>query len=182
MSLYCFQRLLDPPPCIIFSPFYKTPFSSLSLSLSHITLSPSLKDPSIIAIMVVLSQPILDSNLGSIKTCKPAFNTLTIPIIDLSKPNAKTLIVDACKRLGFFKVINHGISMDFLNKLETEVVEFFKLSQLEKEKSGPPNPFGYGSKMIGRNGDVGWVEYLLFSTNPQLFSRNPNPVVPETLW
>lgn len=83
--------------------------------------------------------------------------------------------------MGFFKVINHGICMDFLNKLEAEVVEFFKLPQLEKEKSGPPNPFGYGSKMIGWNGDVGWVEYLLFSTNPQLFSRNPNAAVPETL-
>ncbi|KAI4312685.1 hypothetical protein MLD38_037486 [Melastoma candidum] len=47
---------------------------------------------------------------------------------------------------------------------------FFSLLQPEKDASGPANPFGYGSKMIGRNGDIGWVEYLLFSTNPEVDS------------
>lgn len=135
--------------------------------------------------MVVLSQPILD-NLAHIKTCKPTSNIFTgIPVVDLSDTNAKTLIVKACKEFGFFKVINHGVTMEFLSKLEAEAVKFFKLPQQEKEKSGPPNPFGYGSKNIGTNGDVGWVEYLLFCTNPELISQNANAVIPgisETLW
>ncbi|KAG6419336.1 hypothetical protein SASPL_121554 [Salvia splendens] len=128
--------------------------------------------------MVVLSQPIVDGNLAQIKTCKAAGDSLAIPAVDLSQFGAKTLIVEACKELGFFKVINHRISVDFLTKLEGEAMKFFQLPPQEKAKSGPPNPFGYGSKVIGPNGDVGWVEYLLFSTNPDLASRNPNSAAP----
>ncbi|KAL6546380.1 Gibberellin 2-beta-dioxygenase 2 [Orobanche minor] len=139
--------------------------------------------------MVVLSQPILGNNnlARHIKTCKPAsYTSFTwIPVVDLSDPNAKTQIVHACREYGFFKVINHGVPMEFLGRLEEEAVKFFKLPQKQKEKSGPPSPFGYGNRNIGPNGDVGWVEYLLFSTNPQLASQNAGAVIPEiseTLW
>ncbi|KAG6407210.1 hypothetical protein SASPL_130194 [Salvia splendens] len=135
--------------------------------------------------MVVLSHPIVDGNLTHIKTCKAAANAVSIPVVDLSQSGAKTVIFEACKELGFFKVINHRISMDFVTQLESEAMKFFKLPPPEKAKSGPPNPFGYGSKVIGPNGDVGWVEYLLFSTNPDLASRNPSSAatgISETLW
>ncbi|CAL9132529.1 unnamed protein product [Musa textilis] len=49
-----------------------------------------------------------------------------------------------------------------MQRLEAEAVKFFSLPQVEKDKSGPANPFGYGDKRIGVNGDVGWLEYLLF--------------------
>ncbi|KAI3946877.1 hypothetical protein MKW98_003440 [Papaver atlanticum] len=49
--------------------------------------------------------------------------------------------------------------------LKSEDVKFFSLPQLEKDKAGPTNPFGYRNKKIGPNGDVGWIEYLLFRTN-----------------
>ncbi|XP_075477238.1 gibberellin 2-beta-dioxygenase-like [Primulina tabacum] len=134
--------------------------------------------------MVALSQLFLD-NLSIIRTCKPPPSIFTeIPIVDLTKPDAKTIIVQACKEFGFFKVINHGFSMEFLTQLEDEAVKFFKLTQSEKDKSGPPNPFGYGNKQIGPNGDVGWVEYLLFCRNPELISQNSKVICPgisETL-
>ncbi|KAG8385284.1 hypothetical protein BUALT_Bualt03G0026000 [Buddleja alternifolia] len=134
--------------------------------------------------MVVLSQPVPE-NIAHIKTCKPTSNLFTgIPVVNLSDPDAKNLIVEACKEFGFFKVVNHGVSMEFLSKLEGEAIKFFKLSQQEKDKSGPPNPFGYGNKKIGANGDVGWVEYLLFCTNPELISHNASAIIPgisETL-
>ncbi|XP_051134798.1 gibberellin 2-beta-dioxygenase-like [Andrographis paniculata] len=131
--------------------------------------------------MVVLSQPILDSLSNQFKTCKPvASDTLAeIPVIDLSSPNSKTDIVAACSELGFFKVVNHGVSMESLNLLESEVVKFFELPQTHKDRSGPPNPFGYGNKRIGSNGDTGWVEYLLFCTNPELISHSPAATLPE---
>ncbi|XP_073057521.1 gibberellin 2-beta-dioxygenase [Primulina eburnea] len=136
--------------------------------------------------MVAALSPLDLDNLHRIKTCKPTASFSTgIPVVDLLKPDAKTLIVEACKEFGFFKVINHGISMEFLAKLEDEAVQFFKLSQFEKEKSGSTNPFGYGNKKIGCNGDVGWVEYLLFCTNPELISQDSNALYPgisETLW
>nr|UXG53464.1 GA2ox2 [Liriodendron chinense] len=113
--------------------------------------------------MVVLSQPALDQ-IRFVENQKPTFYPV-IPAIDLSKPESKTLLVKACEEFGFFKVVNHGIPLEFVDGLEAEAVKFFSLPQHEKEKAGPANPFGYGNKRIGPNGDVGWLEYLLFQTN-----------------
>ncbi|KAL3848654.1 hypothetical protein ACJIZ3_010536 [Penstemon smallii] len=90
-----------------------------------------------------------------------------VPLIDLSKPESKSQLVKACEDFGFFKVINHGIPTQFITELESEALKFFSLPISHKEKAGPPDPFGYGSKKIGNNGDVGWVEYLLLNTNTQ---------------
>ncbi|CAN4087332.1 unnamed protein product [Withania somnifera] len=57
--------------------------------------------------------------------------------------------------------------MEFITKLEFEAIKFFSSPMCQKEKAGPPDPFGYGNKKIGPNGDVGWVEYILFSTNSE---------------
>ncbi|KAI3741562.1 hypothetical protein L1987_59236 [Smallanthus sonchifolius] len=93
--------------------------------------------------------------------------TLTgIPVIDLSCPDdAKHLIVKACQDYGFFKVINHGVPLWLVSQLENETMGFFNMSQSEKDKYCPPNPLGYRSNTIGTNGDVGWIEYLLFTSN-----------------
>ncbi|KAL5564265.1 hypothetical protein UlMin_027429 [Ulmus minor] len=105
-----------------------------------------------------------------------------IPLIDLSKPESKHLIVKACEEYGFFKVINHGVPVDYISKLESEAVKFFSMPLSEKEKAGPPTPFGYGNKQIGPNGDMGWVEYLLLTTDQErnserflsIFGQNPD--------
>jgi gibberellin 2-oxidase len=128
--------------------------------------------------MVVLSRQVLDEiSFGN--RAYPNTPSNGIPVINLSDPNAKTLVVDACEEFGFFKVINHGVSMELISKLETEAVKFFSLSQDDKNRAGPPNPFGYGNKTIGPNGDMGWVEYLLFSTNPDLISLKSSSVCPK---
>ncbi|KAI3908360.1 hypothetical protein MKX01_027382 [Papaver californicum] len=121
--------------------------------------------------MVVLSKPShLKQDFTQIKTSKQQHHQEVvngnIPVIDLSKCDAKTLLVKACEEYGFFKVINHGIPVDLMTKLESEAVKFFCLPQSEKDKAAPAEgPFGYGNKKIGPNGDVGWIEYLLFKTN-----------------
>lgn len=101
-----------------------------------------------------------------------------IPLIDLSKAESGDEIVKASEDFGFFKVVNHGVPMEFIRRLETEAVKFFSLPLEEKKKASPPNPFGYGNREIGRNGDMGWVEYLLLTTNPDsiddhFFAQNP---------
>ncbi|XP_022724266.1 gibberellin 2-beta-dioxygenase-like isoform X2 [Durio zibethinus] len=120
--------------------------------------------------MVVLSQPAALDHCSLIKTCKPTSVFKEIPVIDLRDPEAKTLIVKACEEYGFFKLVNHGVPMEFMTRLEAEAFRFFNLPQSEKDKAGPPDPFGYGSKRIGSNGDVGWIEYILLNTNPQVTS------------
>ncbi|XP_076951452.1 gibberellin 2-beta-dioxygenase-like [Bidens hawaiensis] len=89
-----------------------------------------------------------------------------IPVIDLSCPeDAKNLMVNACQDYGFFKVINHGVPLWLVSELENETMEFFNMSQYEKNKYCPPNPLGYCTNKIGRNGDVGLIEYLLFTSD-----------------
>lgn len=119
--------------------------------------------------MVVLSKPALEQ-FSPIKTCKPTSNFFTnIPVIDLLMPDCKTQLVKACEEFGFFKVINHGVSFEIMSSLESEAVNFFSLSQSEKDIAGPADPFGYGNRRIGPNGDVGWIEYLLLKST---FSQN----------
>ncbi|XAR59348.1 Gibberellin 2-beta-dioxygenase [Bertholletia excelsa] len=122
--------------------------------------------------MVVLSDKPVAENLPLINTCRPTASIFTgIPVIDLlDLSSSKTLLVEACQEFGFFKVINHGVSKELMIKLEAEATKFFNLPLYEKEKAASPNPLGYGNKRIGRNGDMGWIEYLLFSTNTQLIS------------
>ncbi|KAK9153305.1 hypothetical protein Sjap_000785 [Stephania japonica] len=125
--------------------------------------------------MVVLSKPIFDLNFSPIKPCKPTSNVdaaLTmIPVVDLSSHDAKSKLLKACEEFGFFKVINHGVPVESITSLESKAVNFFSLAQTQKDEAGPPNPFGYGNKSIGLNGDVGWVEYLLLKTDPLFLSQ-----------
>ncbi|KAL5989942.1 Gibberellin 2-beta-dioxygenase [Asimina triloba] len=119
--------------------------------------------------MVVLSRPAIEQ-ISLIQNNKPtAFPG--IPTIDLSDPDSKTQLVKACEELGFFKVANHGIPVEFMERLEAEAVKFFSLPRPEKDQAGPANPFGYGNKSIGPNGDMGWVEYLLLQTNAESIAR-----------
>ncbi|KMS95929.1 hypothetical protein BVRB_003650 [Beta vulgaris subsp. vulgaris] len=129
--------------------------------------------------MVVLSQLALNQ---FINTCKPVNTKLffpTIPTIDLTNPDAKSLIVKACKEFGFFKVINHGVPLQMISQLEDETSKFFSLPQFIKEAAGIPKPFGYGNKNIGPNGDVGWLEYLLLSASPEFVSQICHSISPE---
>ncbi|KAI8557976.1 hypothetical protein RHMOL_Rhmol04G0052900 [Rhododendron molle] len=120
--------------------------------------------------MVVLSQPAIE-HVSLVKNCKPTTFSSEIPVIDLSKPDPKARLVAACEEFGFFKVINHGVPTEFITELESEAIKFFSLPSFEKEKTGPPDPLGYGNKRIGPNGDVGWVEFLLLTTNREFNSQ-----------
>lgn len=120
--------------------------------------------------MVVFSEPAIEQ-FSSFINCRPTTLFPQIPIVDLSKPESKHLIIKACEEFGFFKVINHGVPVEFISKLESEAARFFSLPLSEKEKAGPPKPFGYGNKSIGQSGDVGWVEYLLLKTNQESDSQ-----------
>lgn len=119
--------------------------------------------------MVVLAN-LPTEQISIIKPQKPHAYFSGVPVIDLSMPGSDEAIVRACEEFGFFKVTNHGVSKELMAKLEAEAVKFFSLPQFEKEKAGSPNPSGYGNKRIGPNGDVGWVEYLLFEINSKPMS------------
>ncbi|KAL1537628.1 Gibberellin 2-beta-dioxygenase 1 [Salvia divinorum] len=110
--------------------------------------------------MVVHSKPPAMEQLS-----RPNHRAAFIPLIDLSKPDTKAQLVRACEDFGFFKVVHHGVPADLIRDLEAEALRFFSLPLSVKAQAGPPDPFGYGDKKIGHNGDVGWLEYLLLTTN-----------------
>ncbi|WOL14549.1 gibberellin 2-beta-dioxygenase 1-like [Canna indica] len=120
--------------------------------------------------MVVLTNPTLEQ-IPLVRSPKHGAYFGGIPAIDLSAPGAAEAVVKACEDFGFFKVVDHGVPMELMRRLEAEAVKFFAMPQADKEKSGPANPFGYGSKRIGPNGDIGWVEYLLFAVTSDPLSH-----------
>ncbi|KQK04914.1 gibberellin 2-beta-dioxygenase [Brachypodium distachyon] len=90
-----------------------------------------------------------------------------IPTVDLSSPGAARAVADACRGVGFFRATNHGIPSSLAAALEARAMAFFALPHEDKVDAtiaaAARRPFGYGSRSIGSNGDVGWLEYLLLS-------------------
>ncbi|KAM3411763.1 hypothetical protein ACQJBY_003430 [Aegilops geniculata] len=126
--------------------------------------------------MVVLAKPAALEQITLLRTPEPWESLSGVPAVDLSGPDAAADVVRACERFGFFSVVNHGVPAGVVDRLEAEAVRFFASSQAEKDASGPADPFGYGSKRIGRNGDMGWVEYLLLAIERDALSKaSPAP-------
>ncbi|CAD6240383.1 unnamed protein product [Miscanthus lutarioriparius] len=90
--------------------------------------------------------------------------------VDLSAPSgpareaAARALVAACEEHGFFRVMGHGVPPELVRAAEAAAARFFARPQGEKEQEAPT--LGYGSKRIGGNGDLGWVEYLLLGVTP----------------
>ncbi|XP_004240225.1 gibberellin 3-beta-dioxygenase 1-like [Solanum lycopersicum] len=73
-----------------------------------------------------------------------------VPIIDLLAPNVVQLIGHACKTWGIFQVINHGISLDFFDEVESQARRLFALPVEEKVKvmRSTSGATGYGTARI----------------------------------
>jgi gibberellin 2beta-dioxygenase len=122
--------------------------------------------------MVVLSRGELDQ-LVLPAVHRPAPPLAAVPEVDLAQAArdgangrhaAARAVAAACEEHGFFKVTGHGVPAALLARVEAAAAAFFALPQREKEAvPGGGSPFGYGSKRIGCNGDLGWVEYLLLA-------------------
>lgn len=124
----------------------------------------------------LLSSPASQSNLlrqytPTVTDCSSSSLASSIPVVDLSAEKTRACkaqaLVKASEDYGFFKVVNHGVSQALIDAMEAEAKMLFALPLSEKERAGPADPYGYGSRNIGCNGDVGWIEYLLLRSDLQ---------------
>nr|UXX33601.1 gibberellin 3-beta-dioxygenase [Citrullus lanatus]UXX33602.1 gibberellin 3-beta-dioxygenase [Citrullus lanatus]UXX33603.1 gibberellin 3-beta-dioxygenase [Citrullus lanatus]UXX33604.1 gibberellin 3-beta-dioxygenase [Citrullus lanatus]UXX33605.1 gibberellin 3-beta-dioxygenase [Citrullus lanatus] len=74
----------------------------------------------------------------------------SVPLIDLSLPNAPELIRNAFQTWGAFQVINHGVPISLLDSMESTVDALFNLPSPQKLKATrPPDGLsGYGVARI----------------------------------
>lgn len=66
--------------------------------------------------------------------------SVELPVLDISKPidpSFLSFLSEACKKWGFFHIINHGISEDLYSKLCTLSKDLFSLPSDTKLKLGP---------------------------------------------
>ncbi|KAL2463088.1 Gibberellin 3-beta-dioxygenase 1 [Forsythia ovata] len=75
-----------------------------------------------------------------------AYKLESVPIIDLNHKNAMELIGSACKTWGAFQVVNHNISKNLLDDIESAGKRLFSLPMQQKLKAArsPDGLSGYG--------------------------------------
>ncbi|GJW74012.1 protein SRG1 [Tanacetum coccineum] len=89
----------------------------------------------------------------------PSHFSSSIPVIDLSKlkkgkneefHDEMLKFTASCEEWGFFQIINHGIDLDLLDKMEKLAMEFFMLPIEEKQKYpiAPGTIQGYGQAFV----------------------------------
>ncbi|XP_074356985.1 protein SRG1-like [Apium graveolens] len=103
-------------------------------------------------------------------------SALEVPVIDMEilldgdvMDTELKKLHHTCKEWGFFQLINHGVSYSLLEKVKTEVDEFFKLPLEEKRKFGQldGDVERYGQAFVMSNEQkLDWADMLFMITLP----------------
>ncbi|OIV99942.1 hypothetical protein TanjilG_26280 [Lupinus angustifolius] len=115
--------------------------------MNHSTLSPSFNNNPKVPLDFNTLHTIPDSHEWNKSTVVDDPNTIEpIPIIDLTDPNAASLIRHACEKWGVILIINHGVPMDIVKQLELQTYELFSLPSERKACAlrSEGSLFGYG--------------------------------------
>ncbi|KAL4324530.1 hypothetical protein GQ457_11G021290 [Hibiscus cannabinus] len=95
-----------------------------------------------------------------------------IPVIDMSKlghDDEQKKLHFACKGWGFFQLINHGVEDEVIEKMKTDIQEFFKLPLHEKMACAqvPNNIEGYGQAfVVSEDQKLDWGDMLFLLPLP----------------
>lgn len=142
--------------------------------------------------VALLSKETIPTEFIRPETEQPAITTFhgpvpEIPTIDLSEPDLDKVVKavdEASTEWGIFQVVNHGIPVELIQRLQSVGREFFELPLEEKKKYAKPpgaeGVDGYGGKLQkDLEGKKGWVDHLFHKIWPpslinyQFWPKNP---------
>ncbi|KAK1681845.1 hypothetical protein QYE76_042693 [Lolium multiflorum] len=114
--------------------------------------------------------------------------TVSLPVIDLSRgrDEVRRAVLDAGKELGFFQVVNHGVSAEAIRDMEAVCEEFFRLPAADKapfysEDTGKSNRL-FSSTTYEIGGEKYWRDCLrLACGSPVGDTKNDWPDKPQKL-
>lgn len=120
-----------------------------------------------------------------------------IPVINMEKLLSEKVSMEAelskldfaCKEWGFFQLVSHGVRSSLLEKVKTEIQDFFNLPMEEKKKywQYPGEIEGFGQAfVVSEEQDLDWGDLFFMNTLPHHFRKPhlfPNLPLPfrETL-
>ena len=87
----------------------------------------------------------------------------------LAVSKAAELVNEACKKHGFFMVVNHGVDSGLIHKAHQYMDLFFgmQLSEKQKAQTKAGENYGYASSLVGRfSSKLPWKETLSFRYCP----------------
>ncbi|WJZ96648.1 hypothetical protein VitviT2T_015312 [Vitis vinifera] len=123
----------------------------------------------------ILDDP--QSPILSASTPLPLLPTIDMKHIIMSETADSELekLHSTCKEWGFFQLVNHGVSSSLVEKLKSEIGEFYKLPLEEriKYKMRPGDFEGYGlSPIRSEDQKLDWGDRFYMTTNP-IHTRKP---------
>ncbi|KAG6383526.1 hypothetical protein SASPL_156723 [Salvia splendens] len=109
---------------------------------------------------------------------------LDVPLVDLrgflsgdpsASERASRLITEACRKHGFFLVVNHGVDADLIDDAHHYMNRFFEQPLHEKQRAlrKQGEHCGYASSFTGRfSSNLPWKETLSFQYSPEKASSH----------
>ncbi|XP_047045717.1 jasmonate-induced oxygenase 1-like [Lolium rigidum] len=109
-----------------------------------------------------------------------------IPVVDLSSPDARRAVSEACREWGFFQAVNHGVPHDLIRRARAAWRGFFGLPlELKQRHANSPATYeGYGSRLgVERGAVLDWGDYYFLHLRPPsvLSAADKWPVLPPDL-
>ncbi|XP_027352280.1 probable 2-oxoglutarate-dependent dioxygenase At5g05600 isoform X2 [Abrus precatorius] len=119
---------------------------------------------------------------------------VNIPVIDLKHLSGEDQVLrdevlrhvaEACRKWGFFQVVNHGVSHELMKSVKELWREFFNqpLEVKEEYANSPTTYEGYGSRLgVNKGATLDWSDYFfLHYMPPSLRNQDKWPSLPPSI-
>ncbi|XP_058074993.1 jasmonate-induced oxygenase 4-like [Magnolia sinica] len=125
--------------------------------------------------------------------CVDQTSDINIPAIDLGglygnageREKTSQIVADACREWGFFQVVNHGVSVELMERIKGAWRDFFHLPlEMKETYSNSPKTYeGYGSRLgVDKTTVLDWGDYFFLNLVPySIRNMDKWPTFPASL-